>query len=89
MRIRVDPRKVHTVEMRDGTQYPVGRNGWVDINHPKHERELALHGAPEAAETGYLTPRVGVVSSAGKSCPCGSYTGWPWSTECPRCGRSF
>ncbi len=84
-RLRVDPRKVQAVEMRDGTKYKVGRNGSVLIDHPKHERELLRHGAPEEGETGWLSPRLGYMEVACKSCDCG-FNAWPWTKWCPRCG---
>lgn len=86
--IRVDPRKVQTVEMRDGTKYRVGRTGSVLIDNPKHEAELLRHGAPDEGETGWLSPRLGYMAAESKPCACG-FSAWPWQTVCPRCGSAL
>ncbi len=87
-RLRVDPRKVHTVEMRDGTKYKVGRNGSVNIDNPKHEAELRSHGAPDEGETGWLSPRLAYMNVTSKPCSCG-FSAWPWQSVCPRCGTAL
>ena len=89
-RIRVDPRKVQTVEMKDGTRYPVGRNGWVDISAGRHEAEIRLNpaGRHDVAETGFLAPGLGFVETRGRSCVCG-FGAWPWQDLCPRCGMAL
>jgi hypothetical protein len=84
VRIRVDPRKVQRVEMRDGTSYPVGRNGSVHISDPAHVREMDRHGDPGAG-VGYVAPSLGFVEVGGKTCGCG-FDAWPWQRTCPRCG---
>jgi hypothetical protein len=87
-RIRVDPRRVSSVEMKDGTSYPVGRNGWVEVTDPRYERDLTSRGQPDASETGYLPPSLGFAAVAGKTCVCG-FAAWPWTTACPRCGAAL
>lgn len=88
--IRVDPRKVKVVEMRDGTRYPVGRNGTVAITAGRHEKELAdvPTSAYEVGETGFLAPGLGFIDVPGKTCACG-FEAWPWQGHCPRCGEAL
>ncbi len=87
--LRVDPRKVQHVEMRDGTRYPVGRNGIVHVNEPHHEDELRRFGAPDEGATGWVdNMRVGYVAAKGKRCACG-FEAWSWTRTCPRCGADL
>jgi hypothetical protein len=88
--IHVDPRKVKHVEMKDGTRYPVGRNGTVAITRPDHERAVEHGmGQHDMAETGFLRPRIGFVSTGRKDCDACGFGAWPWQTVCPRCGADL
>lgn len=79
MRYLVDPRRVQKVQMKDGTQYPVGRDGHVVITRGDHRAEMDRCGEDGA---GHAT----TFGGQGLPCPCG-HVAWPWQRECPRCGQ--
>lgn len=88
MRLRVDPRKVTVVEMRDGTRYRPGRNGTVNLR-PEHADEVARFGRPDAGETGFLGPSLGRLDLPGRACPTCGRDFWSWQTVCPRDGSAL
>lgn len=94
MRYRTDPRRAKAVEMRDGTRYPISREGWFTVTDPRHEREMARYGQPDAPATknregwpdvGYVGAGLGHIDAPGHECRCG-FAAWSWQTACPRCG---
>lgn len=89
-RFKVDPRKVRGVVMKDGTQYEVGRNGTVNIDNPRHLREIRNSpGTKDWHEASLDATTLTVPMATGKYCPACSFSAWGWQTECPRCGADM
>ncbi len=87
MRYRVDPRKVKSVQMRDGTTYEVSRNGYVSIDRNDHLDQLRRRGTDALnAEQVLESPTLMVHLPDGNVCPGCGFSAWPWQRSCPRCG---
>ncbi len=88
MRFHVDPKKVHSVEMADGTKYDVGRNGTVQIDRPDHLDQIRRRSTDALnAEQVLQSQRMWAPKSAvGRECSCG-FVAWAWQRVCPRCGE--
>lgn len=78
MRYLTDPRQAQRVKMRDGTTYPVGRDGHFVVTKPEHLAEMDRGNRDNYANAT-------VFGGPGEPCGC-RRTPWPWETECPRCG---
>lgn len=92
MRLTVDPATTRGVRMRDGTTYPVGRDGHVVITDPAHVAEFRrrppdARGA-RASDYAVDLASIGPIAAPGRDCPCG-WSGWAWSTTCGRCGAAL
>ncbi len=82
---RVDPRQVREVQMKDGTRYPVSRNGWVGVGH-QHEDEMRRSPVLTGNEEGQASVASIIMPGGdGPSCPNCGFAGWRWQTTCPRC----
>ncbi len=90
MRFRVDARKVRGVVMKDGTRYEVGRNGTVQIDEPRHLRELRKSPARGGNLEVQIEPPTLIVPGAeGRDCEKCGFSAWGWQRTCPRCGTAL
>lgn len=89
MRFRVDPRRVTTVAMKDGTEYRVQRDGTVSIHDARHLEEIKRSPTlRDTAEAQLAQIPLTGVNVQGKSCACG-FEAWRWQKVCPRCGAAL
>lgn len=79
MRYLTDPHQARKVKMRDGTVYPVGRDGHFVVTKPEHLAEM------DRGNTDYFGRAAGFGGN-GPTCVCG-HACWPWQRECPRCSQ--
>lgn len=84
-RYRVDPRRVHTVQMKDGTRYTVPPSGLVTVGH-QHEEEMRRSPVLTGNVDGdAMAMTLALPGGRGRECACG-FNGWPWQEVCPKCG---
>jgi hypothetical protein len=77
MRFTTDPRQARKVQMKDGTVYPVSRDGHFVVTREDHLSEMN-RGNQEAYGSA-------TTFGGGVLCGCGR-SPWPWERECPKCG---
>ena len=78
MRFVTDPRQARKVQMKDGTVYPVGRDGHFVVTRADHLSEMD-RGNKDAYGSA-------TTFGGGVPCLCGR-SPWPWDGVCPKCGR--
>lgn len=78
------PPNCYGVKAFDGTVYRTRPGGAVEINNPKHLKEI-LHD-PQIA--GDIVQERGMPLVEGKTCTCG-FEAFKWQKECPRCGTEM
>jgi hypothetical protein len=72
--------------MEDGTVYRARRGGVMTVDDPGHVRAMRRDGRLAIESMHDPHPeRLGTVCSA----PGCRFRGFPWQTECPRCGSAL
>ena len=79
---------VRGVVMKDKHTYTPGRNGWVNIDDPRHLAEIKKSPVlGDTLEAQLSTPSLMAPMAEGKSCKTCSFEAWRWTLVCPRCGE--
>ena len=69
--------------------YTPGRNGWLNIDDPRHIEEIRRSPVrKDFLEAQLDGPTLSFPGPGGKTCQCG-FVAWDWATTCSRCGASL